>query len=72
MPGNKAGGFAQQHHWNQGLLPPGTDMSSKRAPLPLPGSPKVMLAKMECGYPWVVEETRQKWLYQNFYWDWLF
>ena len=38
VPGNKTGGFAQQYHWNQGLLPPAIDTSSKWAPLPLPGS----------------------------------
>ena len=72
VPSNKTGGFAQQYHWNQGLLPPAIDTSSKWAPLPLPGSLKAVLADMERGYPGVVEETRQNWLYQNFCWDWLF
>ena len=78
VPCNKTDGIAQQSHWKQGLLPPrqsAIEMNSKWAsPSPLPGSLKAMLAEMDvgCGYPGVVEETHQNWLYKSFYWDWLF
>lgn len=54
---NKAGGFCPAAPLESGLLPPGTDMVQNA--LPLPGSPKVMLAKTECGYPGCGRDTSE-------------